>query len=98
MTVKPILPPVYTEFEDALLTKDPAEVQRLMNAVVVGVWPTGVEASRVKRNEEICAAKDYPELDFSKMNIYLLGNGGERTPGWYEEERLWIRFITLKKS
>src|SRR5215213_4676573 len=32
-------------FEDALLTKDPAQIQRLMNIVVVGGGPTGVEVS-----------------------------------------------------
>ncbi|HEY0067276.1 MAG TPA: FAD-dependent oxidoreductase, partial [Flavisolibacter sp.] len=32
-------------FEDALLTKDPEELQRLMNLVIVGGGPTGVEVA-----------------------------------------------------
>jgi NADH dehydrogenase len=66
-------------FEDALLTKDPVEFQRLMNIVVVGGGPTGVEVSgALAEMKKYVLPKDYPELDFSKMNIYLL-EGGERT-------------------
>lgn len=66
-------------FEDALLTKDPAEFQRLMTIVVVGGGPTGVEVSgALSEMQRYVLPKDYPELDFSKMHIYLL-EGGERT-------------------
>src|SRR5215203_6260115 len=66
-------------FEDALLTKDPAEFQRLMNIVIVGGGPTGVEVSgALAEMNQFVLPKDYPELDFRKMNIYLL-EGGERT-------------------
>jgi NADH dehydrogenase len=65
-------------FEDALLTKDPQEFQRLMNIVVVGGGPTGVEVSgALSEMQRYVLPKDYPELDFSKMNLYLL-EGGER--------------------
>lgn len=65
-------------FEDALLTKDRQEFQRLMNIVVVGGGPTGVEVSgALSEMKQYVLPKDYPELDFSKMNIYLL-EGGER--------------------
>jgi len=66
-------------FEKALIEKDPEELQNLMNIVVVGGGPTGTEVSgalaEMKRN---VLPKDYPELDFSKMNIYLL-EGGKKT-------------------
>ena len=66
-------------FEDALLTRDPLEFQRLMNIVVVGGGPTGVEVSgALSEMRKYVLPKDYPELDFGKMNIYLL-EGGERT-------------------
>jgi len=66
-------------FEDALLTKDAGEFQRLMNIVVVGGGPTGVEVSgALSEMRRYVLPKDYPELDFKKMNIYLL-EGGERT-------------------
>ena len=36
---------IIQNFEDALLTKDPAEIQKLLNIVIVGSGPTGVEVS-----------------------------------------------------
>lgn len=66
-------------FEDALLTDDEEEIQRLMNVVVVGGGATGVEVSgAIAEMKRYVLPKDYPELDFSKMNIYLL-EGGKRT-------------------
>lgn len=66
-------------FEDALLNKSPQEVQALMNVVVVGGGATGVEVSGALAEMKLYTLpKDYPELDFEKMNIYLL-EGGTRT-------------------
>lgn len=68
-------------FEEALLLKNPDELQRLMNIVVVGGGPTGVELSgALAEMKHYVLPKDYPELDFSKMNIYLL-EGGPKTLG-----------------
>lgn len=65
-------------FEKALIEKDPVELQSLMNIVVVGGGPTGTEVSgalaEMKRH---VLPKDYPELDFDKMNIYLLEGTGK---------------------
>ncbi|MBA2745354.1 MAG: NAD(P)/FAD-dependent oxidoreductase [Flavisolibacter sp.] len=70
---------VIQNFEDALLAKDPHEIERLMNIVVVGGGPTGVEVSgALAEMKKYVLPKDYPELDFSVMKIYLL-EGGERT-------------------
>lgn len=60
-------------FEDALIVSDPEEKQSLLNFVVVGGGPTGVEVSGAfseLRNNVL--PKDYPELDFSKMKVYLV--------------------------
>lgn len=66
-------------FEDALLAKDPLQLQKLLNIVIVGGGPTGVEVSgALAEMKRYVLPKDYPEIDFSKMNIYLL-EGGERT-------------------
>lgn len=60
-------------FERAHLEKDPEALQRMMNIVVVGGGPTGVEVSgALAEMKQYVLPKDYPELDFSKMNIYLL--------------------------
>ena len=68
-------------FEEALLVKNPDELQRLMNIVVVGGGPTGTELSgALAEMKHYVLPKDYPELDFSKMNIYLL-EGGSKTLG-----------------
>jgi len=59
--------------ENALTIKDPVELQRLMNIVVVGGGPTGVEISgALAEMKKYILPKEYPELDFSRMNIYLL--------------------------
>jgi NADH:ubiquinone reductase (H+-translocating) len=66
-------------FEDALLAKTDEERQRLLNVVIVGGGPTGVELSgAIAELKRYVLPKDYPELDFSKMNIYLL-EGMDRT-------------------
>ena len=65
-------------FEDALHVTDPLELQRLMNIVVVGAGPTGVELSgAIADMKRYVLPKDYPELDFSKMKIYLLEGTGK---------------------
>jgi NADH:ubiquinone reductase (H+-translocating) len=73
-------------FEDALLAKDPLQFQKLMNIVIAGGGPTGVEvAGAIADMRRYVLPKDYPELDFSKMNIYLL-EGGPRTLGPMSEK------------
>ncbi|TAL40672.1 MAG: NAD(P)/FAD-dependent oxidoreductase [Chitinophagaceae bacterium] len=65
-------------FEDAVAAKDETELQRLMDIVVVGGGPTGVEVSgALAEMKKYVLPKDYPELDFSKMNIYLLEGTGK---------------------
>lgn len=60
-------------FEDALITQSADAFEQLMNIVVVGGGPTGVEiAGALADWRRFVLPKDYPELDFSKMKIYLL--------------------------
>ena len=73
-------------FEDALSTTDPLLLQRLMNIVVVGGGPTGVELSGALADmRRFVLPKDYPELDFAKMNIFLLEGTG-KTLGMMSEK------------
>ncbi|HEY0434310.1 MAG TPA: FAD-dependent oxidoreductase, partial [Chitinophagaceae bacterium] len=75
-----------SNFENAMVVKDPGELQRLMNIVVVGGGPTGVELSgALAEMKAYVLPKDYPELDFSKMNIYLI-EGGSKTLGTMSEK------------
>ncbi len=65
-------------FEDALHTNSADELEKLMNIVVVGGGPTGVELSgAIAEMKKYVLPKDYPELDFTKMNIYLLEGTGK---------------------
>lgn len=59
-------------FEDALNVK-PEHLQSLMNFVIVGGGPTGVElAGALSEMKKNILPKDYPDKDFSKLTIYLL--------------------------
>lgn len=76
---------ILQNFEDAIPAKD-GEKQALMNIVVVGGGATGVEVSgalaEMKKN---ILPKDYPELDFKKMNIYLIEAGTKTLSAMSEE-------------
>ena len=59
-------------FEDALIAK-PENLQPLMNFVIVGGGPTGVElAGALSEMKKNILPRDYPDKDFSKLTIYLL--------------------------
>jgi NADH dehydrogenase len=63
-------------FENALIINDPEEFRRRMNIVIVGGGPTGVELSgALAEMKKYILPKDYPEIDFSHMNIFLLEGG-----------------------
>src|SRR6187399_170137 len=60
-------------FEDALEEKDPEKRKALLTVVIVGGGPTGVElAGAIAEMKRWVLPKDYPELDFSLMNIFLV--------------------------
>ncbi len=68
-------------FEDVLIAKDQKEIERLMTIVIVGGGATGVEMSgAISEMKKYVLPKDYPEIDFSLMKIYLL-EGGDKTLG-----------------
>ncbi len=72
---------ILQNFEDALSAPNDVERQRLLNVVIVGGGPTGVEMSgAIADMRKFVLPKDYPELDFTKMNIYLL-EGSPNTLG-----------------
>ncbi|HQW44448.1 MAG: NAD(P)/FAD-dependent oxidoreductase [Chitinophagaceae bacterium] len=76
-------------FEKALTVTDSEELQQLMNIVVVGGGPTGVEVSgALAEMRKYVLPKDYPELDFSKMNIYLLEGAGKTLAAMSEKSSI----------
>jgi len=91
-------------FEKAHTITDKQELQRLMNTVVVGGGPTGVELSgALAEMKKYVLPRDFPELDFSKMNIYLLEGTGKTLGGMSEKssaqsakylEKLGVKLMT----
>ncbi|HEX8515700.1 MAG TPA: NAD(P)/FAD-dependent oxidoreductase [Bacteroidia bacterium] len=64
---------VLENYEKALSETDRDKRKMLMNIVVVGGGPTGVEvAGTLAEMKKNILPKDYPELDFKMMQVYLL--------------------------
>ncbi|MDB5281852.1 MAG: FAD-dependent oxidoreductase [Bacteroidota bacterium] len=79
---------VLQNFEKALLTTDTKDLEALMNFVVVGGGPTGVElAGALCELKRHVLPNDYPELDFRKMRIILMENGAELLASMAEGNR-----------
>ena len=77
---------VLQNFEDALSEPDVKEKEGLMSLVVVGGGPTGVEISgTIAEMRKIILPKDYPELDFEHMKIYLFQSSDGVLPGMSDE-------------
>lgn len=69
---------ILENFEQALLTNDINERNALMNFVIVGGGPTGVElAGALAEMKKAILPKDYPDLDIRKMGIHLI-QGSDR--------------------
>lgn len=72
---------IIRNFETALLTDDPELMSSLMDFVIVGGGPTGVElAGALAELKTHVFPRDYKELDINKMNIHLV-ESGERLLG-----------------
>jgi len=67
--------------EHALLINNERKKQGMMNIVIAGAGPTGVElAGALGELKRKVFPKDYPELDMEKMNIYLVQSGDRVLP------------------
>jgi len=64
---------ILQNFEKAVVTRDKEELKRLLTFVIVGGGPTGVElAGALGELKNHVLPKDYPDLDFNQMDIYLV--------------------------
>nr|WP_040497118.1 NAD(P)/FAD-dependent oxidoreductase [Fulvivirga imtechensis] len=76
---------ILQNFEAATVTTDADQLESMMNIVIVGGGPTGVEVAgalgELKKN---VLPSDYPDLDFDHMNIILL-EGTSRLLGGMSE-------------
>ncbi len=64
---------ILENMEKALLVKDIDEQERLMNIVIIGGGPTGVEmAGSLGELKTQVLPKDYPELDLKRMQLHVV--------------------------
>jgi len=77
---------IIENFEEALSTTDLKERQRLMNFVIVGGGPTGIElAGALAELKEHILPNDYPDLDIRRMQISIVEANGRVLKGMSKE-------------
>lgn len=77
---------ILQNFESAILTIDLEKREQLMNFVIVGGGPTGVElAGALAELKNHVLPNDYPDLDIRKMNIHLIDATSRLLNGMSEE-------------
>lgn len=88
---------IFRNFEKALLIKDAAEQECLINIIIVGGGPTGVElAGAIGELKKFILPFDYPELNLSKMRIYLV-EATDRLLGGMSEKASRLAQQSLEK-
>jgi NADH dehydrogenase len=64
---------ILKNYENALVSENEEVSEAALNIAIVGGGPTGVElAGAIAELRNNILPKEYPELDFSKMNIFLI--------------------------
>ena len=77
---------ILENFEQAILTSDLEERNALMNFVIVGAGPTGVElAGALAEIKKGILPKDYPDLDIRQMKINLVQGSDRILPAMSEK-------------
>lgn len=76
---------ILSDYEKALITPDYDERQKLLDIVVVGGGPTGVEiCGSLAEMKMHVLPKDYPELDVNEIEIHLLQGADQLLKGMSE--------------
>lgn len=71
-----------SHFERSVTCASEEERQELLNVVIVGGGPSGVEiAGAIAEMKRYVLPKDYPDMDTSKMHIYLIQGDDRLLPG-----------------
>ena len=87
---------IISVFERAL-SANQEELNSLLNLVIVGAGPTGVElAGAFAEIKKFVLPKDYPGIDFSKFTIYLI-EGSKRTLNAMSDESSQASYAYLTK-
>lgn len=69
---------IIENFEKASVSENKEEIEKLLNIVIVGGGPTGVELAGALAEMKLEKLPgEYPELDFTPMKIYLLEGGSK---------------------
>ncbi|MDU1890551.1 MAG: NAD(P)/FAD-dependent oxidoreductase [Dysgonomonas sp.] len=88
---------ILLSFEEALNAKDEDELKEILSFVIVGGGATGVElAGALADMKKSILPKDYPETDFSKMEIHLV-DASPRLLFSMSENASTVAADTLKK-
>jgi NADH dehydrogenase len=91
---------ILLNFEDALsATKE--ELKAILNIVVAGGGPTGVElAGALAEMKKNVLPKDYPDMDFSQLNVYLLEGSpvtlGPMSKASQQKSQLYLEQLGVK--
>lgn len=88
---------ILQSFEDATVTSNEEKLKELLTFVIVGGGATGVElAGALADMRNFVLPKDYPDIDFSKMQIHLI-DASPRLLAAMSEHASEIAAKTLKK-
>ncbi len=80
---------ILQNFEKTLRNSNERKRQGMMNIVIAGAGPTGVElAGALGELKQKVFPKDYPELDLSQMNVYIVQSGDRVLPMLSEKSSL----------
>lgn len=88
---------ILQSFEDAAVTTDADELKKLLTFVIVGGGATGIESAGALADlKNFVLPKDYPEIDFSKMEIRLIDASPRLLIAMSEQASAYVA-KTLKK-